>query len=135
MEYDQYDAIICEKMLDVVLAVQTFYQYMQIDTIVKKDLKIITSDEARTRNNYKLTQEYYNSLCTEELEKLGYTSNNYSFETILYFDNKILDEMKKIEFKELVPYIIKYFIPEKQYEEIKEKLKDEMEIESELEQF
>lgn len=135
MEYDQYDAIICEKMLDVVLAVQTFYQYMQIDTIVKKDLKIITSDEARTRDNYKLTQEYYNSLCTEELEKLGYTSNNYSFETILYFDKKILDEMKKIEFKELVPYIIKYFIPEKQYEEIKEKLKDEMEIESELEQF
>lgn len=135
MEYDQYDAIICEKMLDVVLAVQTFYQYMQIDTIVKKDLKIITSDEARTRDNYKLTQEYYNSLCTEELEKLGYTSNNYSFETILYFDKKILDEMKKIEFKELVPYIIKYFIPEKQYEEIKEKLKDEMEVESELEQF
>lgn len=135
MEYDQYDAIICEKMLDVVLAVQTFYQYMQIDTIVKKDLKIITSDEARTRDNYKLTQEYYNSLCTEELEKLGYTSNNYSFETILYFDKKILDEMKKIEFKELAPYIIKYFIPEKQYEEIKEKLKDEMEVESELEQF
>lgn len=135
MEYNQYDAIICEKMLDVVLAVQTFYQYMQIDTIVKKDLKIITSDEARTRDNYKLTQEYYNSLCTEELEKLGYTSNNYSFETILYFDKKILDEMKKIEFKELVPYIIKYFIPEKQYEEIKEKLKDEMEVESELEQF
>lgn len=135
MEYDQYDAIICEKMLDVVLAVQTFYKYMQRDTMVKKDLKIITPDEARTRDTYKLTQEYYNSLCTEELEKLGYTSNNYSFETILYFDKKILEEMKKIEFKELAPYIIKYFIPEKQYEEIKEKLKDEMEIESELEQF
>ena len=135
MEYDQYDAIICEKMLDVVLAVQTYYEYIYIDTQVKEDLKIIKPNEARTVDRYKLTQEYYNSLCTEELEKLGYTSNNYSFETILYFDKKILDEMKKIEFKELVPYIIKYFIPEKQYEEIKEKLKDEMEVESELEQF
>ena len=41
--------------------------------------------------------------------------------------------MCEVEYQDLAPYITKYLIPKEQYEEIKEKLKEEREIKFEQE--
>lgn len=136
-EKDIYDEIICKKILSLILAVQSHYDFIYDDITINKELKIISEEEylkeIREGTPYKETIRYYISLCNEELEKIGFTSSNADFEKIFTFNKKILNEMCEIEYQDLAPYVTEYIMPKEQYEEIKEKLKEEMKLESELE--
>jgi len=136
-EKDIYDEIICKKILSLILAVQSHYDFIYDDITINKELNIISEEEylkeIRGGTPYKETIRYYISLCNEELEKLGFTSSNADFEKIFTFNKKILNEMCEVEYQDLAPYITKYLIPKEQYEEIKEKLKEEREIKFEQE--
>ena len=135
---DIYDEFICRKILNLILAVQSFYDYKYNDITIKKELGLISEEQyiksIRDSEDYYETKKYYNYLCNEELEKVGFVSSEGCFRKVFTFDRTILKEMCQIEYHDLAPYVTKYIMPKQQYEEIKEKLKDEMELESELEE-
>lgn len=137
-EKDIYDEIICKKILSLILAVQSHYDYIYDDITIKKELKIISEEQylkdIREGKPYKDTIRYYISLCNDELEKFGFTSSNADFDKVFGFNRNIANEMCEIEYQDLAPYVTKYIMPKEQYEEIKEKLKEEMELENELEE-
>ena len=112
-QYDEYDRIICKKILDVIIAVKSFLRFNIADLNVKKDLGIILENEMI--DYIKNTQEYYNSLCTKETEILGLTTNNISFEKVYGFSDKLLAELYSKEYKTLKPYLIKTIIDENTY--------------------
>lgn len=116
---DKLDEEICETLLDVYIAVHSYYKHQVNDCFAKKKAGILVEV---TKDNYTLTQKYYNSLCTEKLKILGLTSNNDSFNRIMSFDENRLNEMRSITYDKLKPYVIGYMISNEQYEKAKEVL-------------
>ena len=118
-EIDKIDEDICETLLDVYLAVHSYYKHQVNDCFAKRKAGILVEVN---KDNYDLTQKYYNSLCTEKLKVLGLTSNNDSFNRIMSFDENRLNEMRSITYDKLKPYVIGYMISDEQYEKAKEVL-------------
>lgn len=118
-EIDKIDEDICETLLDVYLAVHSYYKHQVNDCFAKRKVGILVEVN---KDNYDLTQKYYNSLCTEKLKALGLTSNNDSFNRIMSFDENRLNEMRSITYDKLKPYVIGYMISNEQYEKAKEVL-------------
>lgn len=112
-QYDKYDKIIGEKVLDIINAVKRFYRFTISDNNVKKSLGITIKNE--DKNFIERTKKYYNSLCNEETSILGFVANNISFEKVCYFDESRLLELNRIEYEQLKPYLIKYIIDEDTY--------------------
>ena len=127
---DEYDKIICRTLFSVIGTVKTYYKFRYRDLYAKRQVGILAEDEyikqLRAGEYYEDTKRYYNSLCTERLEKLGFISNNDSFDRIYHFNQEIFDEMKKTKLEDLVPYIVEYLVPIREYEKLKEKLKNEL---------
>ena len=127
MEFDKYDEFICKTMLSVIGAVQLYYKFRYRDLFAQKQVGLITEEEyiEKLRNNdyFEDTKKYYNSLCTKELEKIGFVDNNESFDRIYEFNTKILKIMENRKYEDIKPLIIKYLIPKNEYQEIKDKLR------------
>lgn len=129
MEFDKYDEFICKTTLSVLGAVKSYYKFRYRDLYAQRQVGNLTEEEyikkLRNGNYYEDTKKYYNSLCTKELEKLGFVDNNQSFDRIYGFNSKIFRIMENRRYEDVKPLIIKYLIPEYEYQEIKEKLKEE----------
>lgn len=136
---DIYDEIICSRILNLIIAVQSFYDQKYNDITIKKEVGLISEEQyrkfIRDSEDYHETKKYYNYLCNEELEKVGFVSSERCFSKVFTFDRNIVKEMCQIEYKDLVPYVTEYILPKEQYKQLKEKLKEEMENDRELEQF
>lgn len=126
---DKHDEYICKTLLGIVSSVRSFYKYKTADLFAKRQVGILSEDEyikeLKKGEYMEETKKYYNSLCTEKLELLGFTSNSYSFSKIFSFSDKILNEMLNVKYNELKPYIEKYLLPLSDYNVVKEKLKEE----------
>lgn len=124
--FDKYDEYICKTILSVLASVHTYYKYRTGDLLAKKQVGILSEEEYIKQLNdgkyFEDTKKYYNSLCSDKLQILGFTSNNDSFEKIYMFNNEVLNEMLQLKYKEIKPYIIDKLILEDRYNEIKEKL-------------
>ena len=139
MEYDELDEVICKKLYYVINSVKTYYKFKILDLGAKRESGILTEEEYKKqlkREDYlEEVKKYFNSLCTNELEKIGITSNNDSFEMIFSFNTRLFLEMdKKKSFKELVPYFTEYLISEHKYNDIRQNLKDKIEQNNQTEE-
>ena len=130
--YDKYDEIICNRIFNLILAVKTYYRFRIYDLYIKKDAGIITKteygQELSQGKYFEDVKKYYKSLCTDKIKQVGLTTNNYSFEKVYTFDDEIIEKMMNIEIKELAPYFIDRIISQKEYDKIKENLRQEEEL-------
>lgn len=118
--FDKYDKLICEKLLDLILAVKQYFVFQISDSKIKMELGIISERESKKIDYLGNTQRYYNALCNMKTEILGLTNNNVSFERVIRFDDKLLKELRSKEYKTLKPFLIGRIIDENTYTKARE---------------
>ena len=123
LKYDGYDRIICEKIVDIVIALNNFKKFNITDFLLKKDLGLIP--ENATSNFERDARKYYESLLTPELEKYGL--NSMTFYRIYQVSDSIVEEMENTVIKNLVPYITAWIMKPDEYEEIRQNVIKELE--------